>query len=427
MRAIAAVLIWIFVSSAPLAAQSAAVERSIRPAVRPVTVVPDSVVPTSAVAMRDAGGFAAWVAGFRKRALAAGIGGTVFDRAFRDVRYDAAVIGKDRNQSEFTRQIWDYLDAAVSVDRVETGRALLAEHGRLLAEIEARHGVEKEVVAAIWGLESRYGAVRGSTPIIQALASLAYDARRSAFFEAQLIAALEILQSGDVGPGDMTGSWAGAMGHTQFMPTSYLAHAVDHDGDGRRDIWGDDPADALASTAAYLRHFGWTRGQPWGVEVVLPRGFDHAAASRRTRLPASDWARIGVRTAGGGPLPDWREASVLLPAGHGGPAFLVYPNIRVIERYNPADAYVIAVGVLADRLRGGPGIRADWPRGDRALSFAEKQEMQRRLLAKGFDPAGVDGIVGPRTIAAVRAFQASAGMVPDGYASLKLLERLRGG
>lgn len=370
-------------------------------------------------------GFGAWVAGFRGQALAQGIRPEVFDAAFRGVRPDPEVIRRDRNQSEFTKALWDYLDSAVSDERVRNGRDALRRHGPLLEAIEQRWSVEKEVVAAVWGLESAYGTFRGDMDVIQSLATLAHDSRRGRFFETQLLAALAIIEAGDVHPRAMTGSWAGAMGHTQFMPTSYLDYAVDADGDGRRDIWADDPTDALASTAAYLARFGWTRGQPWGVEVVLPRGFDYAQARRDLRLMPSEWARAGVVGVDGRPVPDHGRASVLLPAGAQGAAFLVFDNFGVIERYNTADAYVIGVGHLADRLRGAGPIRSGWPRGDRALTLPERQELQSRLTAAGFDTRGVDGKIGPRTIEAVRAYQLALGLAPDGYASLEVLRRLR--
>ncbi|WP_438943227.1 lytic murein transglycosylase [Profundibacterium mesophilum] len=370
-------------------------------------------------------GFHDWIGAFRGRALAQGIDASTFDGAFAQVRYNTDVIQRDRNQSEFTKTIWQYLDSAASDTRIANGRAALERHAELLDRIEARYGVEKEVVAAVWGLESAYGAFRGSTPIIEALATLAYDGRRGRFFEAQLVAALQIVQSGDTVPSGMTGSWAGAMGHTQFIPTSYLAYAVDFTGDGKRDIWSDNPADALASTAAYLARFGWTEGQPWGVEVILPRGFDYALASRKVKRLPSQWEALGIRGADGGPLADHGKASVLLPAGAEGAAFLIFDNFGVIERYNTADAYVIGVGHLSDRLTGAGPIRADWPRGDRALTFAERKEMQALLSRRGHDTQGVDGKIGPLTIEAIRGFQKTAGLVPDGYASLRLLEALR--
>ncbi len=369
--------------------------------------------------------FQNWIPGFKARARAAGIKQSVLDSAFRGVRYNAKVVERDRNQSEFTKQIWEYLDSAVSDTRVRNGKAALRDNRRVLAEIEARYGVEAEVVTAVWGLESAYGSFRGDTPIIEALATLAFDGRRGRFFEQQLVAALKIIQAGDVRPNQMTGSWAGAMGHTQFIPTSYLAYAQDFRGDGRRDIWSDDPTDALASTAAYLARFGWRNGQPWGVEVRLPKGFDYSQTGERVKRSPTEWAAMGVRDMKGGRVPDHGRASILLPAGAQGAAFMIFNNFHVIERYNTADAYVIGVGHLSDRIAGAPPIRAKWPRSDRNLRFSEKREMQQRLSSRGFNTYGVDGVIGPNTIQAIRGFQRSQGMVPDGYASFEILRRLR--
>jgi membrane-bound lytic murein transglycosylase B len=276
-----------------------AVSRSLRPILRgaPGAIAAARPAPTADPEFRR------WIAGFRQRALGLGISAGTFDRAFDGVQLQERIVERDRNQAEFSRTLWDYLDSAVSDARISNGRAAVAEHRETLQRIERRYRVEAEVVAAIWGLESAYGASRGSTDIISAMATLAYDGRRREFFEAQLIAALQILQSGDVAPRQMTGSWAGAMGHTQFMPTSYLEHAQDFNGDGRRDIWSNDPTDALASTAAYLAHFGWTYGQPWGVEVRLPQGFDYALTGERTRRGAGFWRRQGVTLADGGRCP----------------------------------------------------------------------------------------------------------------------------
>ena len=368
-----------------------------------------------------------WIAAFRPRALAEGIRPETFDRAVADLRYDHDAIAKDRNQAEFARTLWDYLDSAVSETRIAEGRAALARHADLLERIEARHGVEKEVLVAVWGIETSYGARRGDHPLVGALATLAHDGRRAAFFEDQLLAALKILDHGDVAPEAMTGSWAGAMGHTQFMPTSYLAHAQDFTGDGRRDIWSDDPSDALASTAAYLAAAGWTRGQPWAIEVRLPPGFDPAESGKALRQGIGRWAALGLTRADGSALPDQGEAALLLPAGARGVALLIFGNFRVLARYNPADAYVIAVGHLSDRLRGGPALLGDWPRGDRALLAAERVEIQERLTAAGHDTGGADGLFGPKTLAALRDWQRAQGLVADGYASPAILDRLRGG
>ncbi|THD83550.1 lytic murein transglycosylase [Aliigemmobacter aestuarii] len=371
-------------------------------------------------------GFEDWLAGFRTRALEQGIDAALFDRALRGASFDPDIVRKDRNQSEFTKTIWDYLDSAVSDARVEAGRRAIAQHDALLREVEDRYGVDRHVVAAIWGLETAYGSYMGDTPTLAALATLAYDGRRAAFFERELIAALRIVAAGDVSPERMKGSWAGAMGHTQFMPSSFLAFAVDHDGDGRRDIWdASRPADGLGSAAAYLAHWGWTKGMPWGLEITLPEGFDYEQTSERVKKPVADWQAMGVRAVDGGDLPDHGAASVLLPAGHRGAAFLIFSNFQVIERYNTADAYVIGVGHLADRLQGGPPIRAPWPREDRALTLDERLSLQRLLTESGFDTFGVDGRIGPNTIAAIRAFQRSRGMVPDGYANPALIDLLR--
>ncbi|TCS65289.1 lytic murein transglycosylase [Primorskyibacter sedentarius] len=405
---------------------AAAPEASIRPMLRPKaqagTPRPATVAPVDPALQR---GLERWIAGFRARALSAGISASVFDRAMRGVRYDPEVIRRDRNQSEFTKSIGDYLASAASDSRVENGRAALHQHGTALEAIEARYGVEKEVVAAVWGMESAYGTRRGSDPVIGSLATLAFDGRRGKFFEQQLVAALKILQSGDTTPEDMKGSWAGAMGHTQFIPTSYLALAVDFTGDGKRDIWSDDPTDALASTANYLAKSGWKKGQPWGVEVRIPQGFDYSLARRDlTRMP-SEWARLGVKGMDGNAVRDYGQASLLLPAGARGAAFMIFSNFKAIERYNAADAYVIGVGHLSDRLGGGAKIQATWPEGDRGLTYKERKEMQQRLTAAGFNTGGVDGRIGPKTAAAMQSYQRSVGLIPDGYASQSLLERLR--
>ena len=365
-----------------------------------------------------------WVAGFRGRALAAGISAATFDDAMADVHFLPDVVERDRKQDEFTKTIWDYLDKAVSDDRIAAGQKALKAHVDLLDRIESRYGVDRHVVLAIWGLESAYGAVRGDIPTLSALATLAYDGRRGDFFEAELVGALRIVQAKDVDPSRMLGSWAGAMGHTQFMPSSFLAYAVDYDGNGKPDVWGDDPTDALASTAAYLANFGWKPGGRWGDEVVLPEGFDYELAGNRTQKPVSAWAALGLRGAAGD-LPQDGWAALLLPAGARGPAFLVYDNFAAIEAYNKADSYVIAVGHLADRIRGAGPFEAHWPRDLRALTLPERIEMQSLLLQVGVYGGEADGKIGPLTLSAVKAFQKSQGLIPDGYPSLDVLNRLR--
>ncbi|MGR3479409.1 lytic murein transglycosylase [Salipiger marinus] len=401
------------------AAAEVAPQVSARPVPRPA-VSP----PNEASFATEAGAFDGWITAFRPRAEAAGITPATLDAALAGAVFDADVLRRDSSQAEFTKTLWDYLDSAVSDLRVQNGRAALAEHDALLRQIETRYGVDRQVVVAIWGLESAYGTFRGTKPIIGSLATLASSSRRAAFFETQLIDALRILQNGDTSPDQMTGSWAGAMGHTQFMPGSFLALAVDWTGDGRRDIWSDDPADALASTAHYLAENGWTRGQPWGVEVTLPQGFDYAQADRGIEKSLADWAALGVAPVT--PVPEEAgPAALLLPAGHRGVALLVFGNFAVLERYNTADAYVIGVGHLSDRILGAEPFQGGWPQDDRALTYDERVEMQTLLQQAGFDPQGIDGRIGPKTIDAVRAWQQSTGHVPDGYASLRVLEGLR--
>ena len=385
------------------------------------TILPDAA--PQGFEMGSQSGLDAWVQKFRPRALAAGVSATTFDAALRGVAFNPKVVERDRNQNEFAKTIWDYLDTAVSEDRVALGVKALARHRDLLERIEADYGVDKEILVAVWGLESAYGTYRGDLPVLGSLATLAYEGRRGAFFETELIAALKIVEGGHIDT--FSGSWAGASGHTQFMPSSWETFAVDFDGDGKRNLWGEDPGDALASTANYLRHWGWTTDQPWGLEVTLPQGLDYNQTTERVVKPVPGWQALGVRTATGGDLPDHGPGSILLPGGHRGAAFLIFPNFQVIEKYNTADAYIIGIGHLADRLKGGPPIAASWPRELRALTLDERRELQDRLGKAGFDPGGVDGRMGPRTIAAVKALQTARGLVPDGYPSLEVLKLLR--
>ncbi|SNT73103.1 lytic murein transglycosylase [Paracoccus seriniphilus] len=380
--------------------------------------------PIPAASASDEAGLQRFVQSFRARALSSGVSASTYDRAMRIARYNPDVIRLDRKQAEFSRPVWLYLDSAVSDARIATGREKRAQLSGTLASIEARYGVPREIVLAVWGMESNFGANRGKMQIIPSLATLAYDGRRGEMFQNQLIAALKILQAGDTDAEHMLGSWAGAMGHTQFMPTSYLEYAVDFTGDGRRDIWSDDPTDALASTAAYLARNGWKRGQPWGTEVRLPDSFNMGQIGKGTRKSNSAWAAQGVTRFGGGSLPSG-SGSIIMPAGARGPAFLVMDNFRALLRYNNSDNYALGVSFLAERIAGRSGIQGSWPRNDRPLSTSERKEIQQRLRAKGFYDGEIDGLFGSGTMTAVAAFQRSIGVTPDGYPTSILLGQLR--
>jgi lytic murein transglycosylase len=370
-------------------------------------------------------GYDAWVAGFRGRAAAQGIQPAVVDRAFRGAGYIPQVVERDRNQTEFTRSIEDYLAIAASDERVSKGRAERSRQGGTLSAIETRHGVPPEVVTAVWGLESMYGERMGDIPVVSSTSTLAFDGRRGAFFESQLVAALRILQRGDTTAEAMNGSWAGAMGHTQFIPTSFLAYAVDFTGDGKADIWGPNPADALASTAAYLQRSGWRAGQPWGMEVRLPAGFPTGSTGRGNRRDAGAWSSMGVTDTSGRPLPNAGPTAILLPAGAGGPAFAVFRNFDAILRYNNAESYGLGVGYLSDRIAGKPAIQASFPPDANGLTIDDRKELQRRLTAAGFDTQGADGVIGTNTTNAIRAYQAQAGLPVTGEPSQALLQALR--
>ncbi|MEM9249565.1 MAG: lytic murein transglycosylase [Pseudomonadota bacterium] len=369
-------------------------------------------------------GYDAWLAAFKSRARGQGIDAALVERAFQGAGYLPGVIERDRNQTEFRRSLEDYLAIAASDERVRLGRENARRYASTLGQIEQRYGVAAEVVTAIWGLESFYGSRRGDIPVMSALSTLAYDGRRGAFFEQQLVAALRILQNGDTTPARMVGSWAGAMGHTQFIPTSYLAFAVDFTGDGRRDIWADDPTDALASAARYLERNGWRSGQPWGQEVRLPQGFA-GPFGRDTRRPVSAWTDAGVRDMAGRPVRDFGSASILRPDGRG-PAFMVFANFGVILRYNNAESYAIGVGHLSDRIGGGGPLQTSFGPDSTGLTITDRRELQERLTREGYDTQGADGVIGPNSEAAIRAYQQAEGLSVTGRPSPALLARLRG-
>jgi lytic murein transglycosylase len=378
----------------------------------------------AADAHRQQQAFERWVTDLRTSARAAGIDEATLDVAFADVRYLPRVVELDRAQPEFTRPVWSYLDSAVSPQRVALGQQKWARYRAEIDAAAARYGVAPAILLAIWGVESNYGSNFGSIPTIDALATLGFEGRREAWARGQLLAALRILQSGDIDRPQMVGSWAGAMGQTQFMPSVFLGYAVDADGDGRRDIWGS-MADVMASTANFLARSGWQADQPWGIEVRLPPGFDVGRADPAVRQPSARWAAEGVRTIDGAPLPQLGEATVLLPAGASGPAFLVGPNFQVILRYNNSTSYALAVGLLAQRLAGEPGVQAPWPRDLVALSRQQLKALQAALNQRGFDSGPPDGVMGPNTRSALRRYQFSVGLPADAYPTLDLLQRLQ--
>ncbi|MGO3057643.1 lytic murein transglycosylase [Halomonas sp. AOP43-A1-21] len=364
--------------------------------------------------------FEQWLNEFRRFAATQGISEATLATALNGVRYRDRVIELDRYQPEFVRPIWEYLDSAASDTRVNTGRERFEENRQTALEMQQRFGVPAEIVVAIWGIESNYGSNFGDFSTIEALATLAYDGRRRDFARGELLAALRIIEQGDISAERMKGSWAGAMGHTQFIPSSFEAYAVDGDGDGHRDIWGSIP-DVMASTANYLARAGWQTGQPWGVEVVLPTSFDY---SQTERLSSAEWSRQGIRALEG-ELPDFESAALVIPAGAQGPAFVVGPNFRAILRYNNATSYALAVATLADKIAGRAGIQQSWPRGEAALTRDDVKELQQRLNEAGYGVGGADGVMGPNTREGLRAFQRQQGLTPDAFATQSLLERLR--
>jgi lytic murein transglycosylase len=328
-------------------------------------------------------------------------------------------------QPEFTKSTWDYLDLLVSDERIARGRELLMQYASTFAAEERAYGVDRTIIAAIWGVESNYGTLGGDRSVLRSTATLACVGRRRDYFREEFLSALDILQRGDIAPDRLVGSWAGAFGPTQFMPTTFKRFAVDFDGDGRRDVIDSVP-DVIASTANNLKTDGWVSGQTWGYEVVLPQNFDYLLADHSKQLTVREWQKLGVRRAGNKPFPHGDDrAFLLIPAGARGPAFLMLQNFRVIMKYNPAEAYALAIGYLADRLRGGAPFVHDWPRNERVLTMDERYELQQQLARHGFDIGTPDGLLGPRTRVAIRNFQASVGLIPDGFASSSVLDRLR--
>ena len=374
----------------------------------------------------QASNFAHWKQEFAPRARAAGISERTLGSALAGAKLQPSIVKLDRSQPEFTRTPWQYLDSAVSAQRIKTGKLKMQEYAASLQAASQRYGVPAPVIAAIWGMESNYGSNFGSFSAVDALATLAFVGRRAEWAQKELIAALRIIDNGDIDAAHMISSWAGAMGNTQFLPSVFLQYAVDADGDGRRDIWGS-MADVAASTANYLASSGWNPGEPWGVEVRLPANFDYARTELSTRQNSNAWAAEGVQSVNGQALPAMAGASIIAPAGARGPAFMVGSNFRAILRYNNSTNYALAVGLLASQLAGNGGVSAEWPRDLGALTREQTRALQTALSLRGFATGVADGVMGPATRAGLRQYQQSQGLAADGYPTLELLQRLQAG
>jgi lytic murein transglycosylase len=370
--------------------------------------------------------FESCLAGIRSEAAGKGVSGATFDRVMAGVTPDPKVIESLQFQPEFRTPIWDYLATLVDEQKVTEGRAMMQRHAQALASAEQRYGVDRFTIAAVWGVESDYGKVTGRWGLPQALSTLACTApRRRDYFRGELLATLQIVQRGDLPPEKLRGSWAGAFGQTQFMPSTYLRLAVDGDGDGRRNLVDSVP-DALHSTANFLAKAGWRTGESWGYEVRLPAGYS-GPSGRRDKQPVSSWAARGIRTFDGGALTGSGSAGLLLPAGAKGPAFLVFRNYDAAFSYNGADSYALAISLLTDRLRGRPGVRGAWPTDDRGLSRVERRELQEHLLRRGYQIGEADGAIGAVTRKAIAEYQARIGLAQDGRAGGRVLDALRSG
>lgn len=370
--------------------------------------------------------FRSCLAGLRGEAAAKGVSGATFDRAMAGVEPDMKVIEAMNNQPEFKTPIWDYLGTLVDDEKVAEGRAMLRQHGATLAAAEARFGVDRHTILAVWGVESDFGKARGKMPLVQALSTGACLApRRNAFFKGELIATLQIVQRGDVAPERLFGSWAGAFGHTQFIPSTYLRLAVDGDGDGRRDLVDSIP-DALHSTANFMAKAGWVTGATWGYEVRVPDGYS-GPTGRNPKQPVSSWAARGIAKFDGSALTGSGNAGLLMPAGRDGPAFLVFKNYDAAYSYNGADSYALAISLLSDRIRGRPGVQGQWPTDDLPLSREQRRELQRLLIARGYSVGEPDGAVGALTRGAIKEIEGKIGMPQTGRPGEKVLRALKGG
>lgn len=398
--------------------------RAAEPVRQPVNQSAHPAMSPQAIA-NDRANFSRCIASLGEQAQRRGISPAVYARETRDLDPDMKLLELLDRQPEFTKAVWDYVDQLVAERRIRQGREMFAQHRTTFQRIEQTYGIDPYVVAAIWGIESNFGANKGDRDVIRSTATLACIGRRQEFFRAEFLAAMEIVARGDIQRSHFKGSWAGAFGQTQFMPTTFKRLAVDFTGDGRRDLV-DTVADALASTANNLSKNGWQRGISWGYEVELPRNFNFKLANRKTKKSTQEWASLGVKRVRNQPFPQ-TQGYILAPAGARGPAFLMTRNFEVILRYNPADAYALAIGHLADRIRGAGPFEADWPRGEQVLSRSERMELQERLSALGIYSGAIDGRLDDKTRVALLEYQHRSGVTPDAFATAALLERLRRG
>ncbi len=381
---------------------------------------------TTEAILTAAGNFGNCLEGLWPDAARRGVTRATFDTYTKGLTPDLRIMDLMDTQPEFTKTFWDYLDLLVSENRIKRGREILAQYRTTFDAVEKAYGVDRHVVTAIWGIESNFGTSGGDRSVVRSTATLACVGRRQAYFRDEFLAALEILNRGDINPERLKGSWAGAFGPTQFMPTSFKRYAVDFDGDGRRDVVDSIP-DLIASTANNLKVDGWIPGQTWGYEVALPAGFNYLMADGAKAMQVRDWEKLGVARANGKAFPRPTDrATLFLPAGASGPAFLMLNNFRVLMKYNPAEAYALAIGHLGDRLRGDPPLVTAWPREERVLTSAERYEMQQHLVRLGFDIGGEpNGRLNAKSRSAIRHFQASQELVPDGFATVGMLDLLR--
>jgi lytic murein transglycosylase len=416
----------LFIGSVVLAASQAQAELIINgQRVTPTDLTSSSNIPNYA----SQNNFQNCLANLRSQAVARGVSGSTYDRYTQNLSPDYSVIERLNYQPEFSTPIWDYLSGLVDEERVQLGRQKLQQHREVLNRVAATYGVPAEMVVAVWGVESNFGDISGKYPLLQALGTLSCEGRRQSYFRGEFFTTMKLLQRGDVREEHLKGSWAGAFGHTQFMPSTYDELAVDFDGDGRRDLVSSIP-DALASTANFLSKRGWQSGQPWGFEVKIPQGMSVSGEGRRNKKSLSSWINQGVVRADGSPLIQGNlsqssQAGLLAPAGPNGPVFLVFKNFDAIYSYNAAESYALAIAHLSDRLQGKGSFTATWPTDDPGTSRAERREIQQFLLSRGYDIGAVDGLIGDKTRQAIRQEQQRLGLSPTGRAGQQILRAFR--